>query len=73
MSAFWGGTVPLASAVPSVAVERFFAGLGAGFSGGGGLSCLPEPISRSTATGATIPVLNITSCVPIRMAEETTM
>ena len=33
----------------------------------------PEPISRSAATGVTMPVRNITSCVPIRMADDTTM
>jgi hypothetical protein len=68
-----GATVPLVAAVPSVAPERL-ACFGAGF--GGGLSSLPslaEPISRSTATGSTIPDRNITSCVPIRIAEDTTM
>jgi hypothetical protein len=34
----------------------------------------PPPISRSAgATGVTIPVRNIISCVPILMADETTM
>ena len=47
--------------------------------GGGGFSSLSpfpsaaEPISRSAATGVTMPLRNITSCVPIRMADETTM
>jgi hypothetical protein len=70
-----GGTVPLASDVPSVAVDfRRCGGFGAGFAGSGfSFSSLAEPISRSTATGATMPVRNITSCVPIRMAEDTTM
>ena len=66
-----GGSVALAAAVPSVALDVFFfTGFGAAFSG---LSSLAEPISRSCTTGATMPVRNITSCVPIRMAEETTM
>jgi hypothetical protein len=75
----FGGTVPFASAVPSVAVERFGAALGGAFgsfaTGGDGFSfsSLAEPISRSAATGVTMPVRNITSCVPIRMAEDTTM
>ena len=68
-----GGRVALAAAVPSVALDVFFC------TGFGGcllrfvLVPLAEPISRSCTTGATIPVRNITSCVPIRMAEETTM
>ena len=61
----------MAAAVPSVAVDIFLAGFGGGF--GGGLSSLADPISRSAATGVTIPVRNITSWVPIRMADDTTM
>ncbi len=63
--------VALAAAVPSVAVDVFLVGFGGGF--GGGLSSLAEPISRSATTGVTIPVRNITSWVPIRMADDTTM
>ena len=36
-------------------------------------SSLARPISRSCPTGDTMPVRNITSCVPIRIAEDTTM
>jgi hypothetical protein len=68
---FLGGTVPFASAVPSVAVEARGAGFGAGL--GGGLSSLVARISRSAATGVTMPDLNMTSWVNTRIAEETTM
>ena len=70
-----GGRIAWAAAVPSVALEVFFftAGFGGGVFSGLSLSPLAEPISRSCTTGATIPVRNITSCVPIRIAEETTM
>ena len=69
-----GGRVALAAAVPSVALDVFFAGFGGAFGGGlTGLSSLAEPISRSCTTGDTMPVRNITSCVAIRIAEDTTM
>jgi hypothetical protein len=79
---FFGGTVPLASAVPSVAVDAFLVG----FAGGGGFmsffsyffstlafSSLAEPISRSAVTAVTMPDRNMTSCVKIRIAEDTTI
>ncbi len=87
MGRFGGGTVALATDVPSVAVETFLVGCGACFAAfvgagfafgfGGSNAAASEPfdaaISRSAATGVTIPVRNITSCVPILMADETTM
>ncbi len=82
---FVGGTVEPATDVPSVAVDTFLAGFGAGFGAcfatcfdlGDSNAAASDPfdaaISRSAATGFTIPVRNITSCVPILIADETTM
>jgi len=71
-----GGTVPFDSDVPSVADDRLVGfedgGLGAGCFAEGGLDfsafsafpsfpALLDPISRSVATGSTMPVRNITS------------
>ena len=68
-----GGSVALAAAVPSVAVDVFFDRLRRG---GFSLVSLSFESSRSRAhatTGVTMPVRNITSCVPIRIADDTTM
>ena len=68
---FAGGNVALAAAVPSVAVEVFLTAFGGGFSFS--LVSLVAPISRSCTTGVTMPLRNMNSCVPIRIADETTM
>ena len=69
-----GGSVALAAAVPSVAVDAFF---GRRFGSGAGPVWVSFVLARADlalgATGVTMPVLNMISCVPMRMADETTM
>ncbi len=80
--------VALATAVPSVVVGVFLTGLAGGFAGcfvacldfapagfaaSVAFAAVDGPISRSAATGVTIPVRNITSWVPILIADDTTI
>ncbi len=74
--AFFGTGVLFASAEPSVIGAGVVPAFGLGF----GLVAVAvddplPPISRSTGapTGVTIPLRNMNSWVPIRIAEETTM